>query len=408
MAKVFWGVLGIIASVAAHGAELYTATRVQGTVSPTDINDNEEIVGGSGLPYYTKPPDVFETFSALAGSIRYPYANVQGINNRGVMAGISLTGASNTGPVRAFVLDRAAAATARDLGSLHGSSGTSAAWAINESNVIVGQSETINGAHAVRFELDGTITDLGTLGGTSSVAYDINDTGEIVGESTNAAGARRAFLIQGGKSMIDLGTLGGAEAYARRINNNGQVVGSAMTVDGAWHAFLWSQGVMTDLGSLGFSSEALGINDKGVVVGKSSTTTTGPLGFVWYPGGPMQKLGALVKLAVGEDLYEAVDINNNGVILVSIFHPTYRTGYGYPAILRPGAASAAIGGDQLQLKVGAPPEFAYDAQVDSTQDLQSWTSGTPTRLQGEQTINIGTFKNGMRFFRLSIKPAAAQ
>jgi probable HAF family extracellular repeat protein len=256
--------------------------------------------------------------------------------------------------------------------------------------------------------LDGTITDLGTLGGISSVACDINDTGEIVGESKNAAGARRAFLIQGGKSMIDLGTLGGAEAYARRINNNGQVVGSAMTADGAWHAFLWSQGVMTDLGSLGFSSEALGINDKGVVVGKSSTTTTGPLGFVWYPGGPMQKLGALVKLPAGDDLYEAVDVNNNGVILASIFRPTYRTGFGYPAILRPGAASAAIGGDQLQLKIGAPPEFAYDAQVDSTQDFQSWTSGTPTRLKGEQTINIGTFKNGMRFFRLSIKPATAQ
>jgi probable HAF family extracellular repeat protein len=40
--------------------------------------------------------------------------------------------------------------------------------------------------------------------------------------------------------VTDLGTLGGTTSYGRGINASGQVTGEATTTDGATHAFLWT------------------------------------------------------------------------------------------------------------------------------------------------------------------------
>jgi probable HAF family extracellular repeat protein len=103
---------------------------------------------------------------------------------------------------------------------------------------------------------DGGITGLGTLGGSESNAFGINDQGQVVGysflpdDTTN-----HAFLWQGG-AMTDLGTLGGDFSLARGINAQGQVVGySFIPGTSTNHAFLWQDGAMTDLGTLpGFDS----------------------------------------------------------------------------------------------------------------------------------------------------------
>ena len=70
--------------------------------------------------------------------------------------------------------------------------------------------------------------------------------------------------------MTDLGTLGGTNSYAIAINDRGQVVGYSGTDRGmTGHAFLYSDGAMTDLGTLGgaVGSWASAINDRGQVVG---------------------------------------------------------------------------------------------------------------------------------------------
>jgi probable HAF family extracellular repeat protein len=81
---------------------------------------------------------------------------------------------------------------------------------------------------------------------SSSVAYSINDHGQIVG-SAGAAG--HAFLYSDGK-MRDLGTLGGQSSTATCINNRGEVVGSSETAAGGQVAFLYRGGQMLDLNTL--------------------------------------------------------------------------------------------------------------------------------------------------------------
>src|SRR2546428_2235062 len=127
-----------------------------------------------------------------------------------------------------------------------------------------------------------TILDLGTLGGTSSHARGINDAGQVAGNSTHAFGVEHACLWTPGGTdgvptnpqMKDLGTLGGASSHAWEMNDVGQVVGMSETGAGESHAFLWQNGVMSDLGTLGGTlCFAKGINNLGQVVGQSANAS---------------------------------------------------------------------------------------------------------------------------------------
>jgi probable HAF family extracellular repeat protein len=113
-------------------------------------------------------------------------------------------------------------------------------------------------------------TDLGTLGGTNSVAHAINDAGQIVGSARTAQDLPHAVLWQDGK-LRDLGTGDGVASRAHDINDRGEVVGSFDVNVGDSHyshAFAWENGEMRRLGTPGETeSEANAINERGQIVG---------------------------------------------------------------------------------------------------------------------------------------------
>jgi probable HAF family extracellular repeat protein len=113
-----------------------------------------------------------------------------------------------------------------------------------------------------------TVTDLGTLGGASSGATDLNEAGAVVGWSRTAAGQVHATVWRGGR-IIDIGTLGGPQSSATSISNNFAVVGiSTMTAGGVRHGFLFraNQGAMHNLGL----PHPVRIGDTGAIIGNTT------------------------------------------------------------------------------------------------------------------------------------------
>jgi probable HAF family extracellular repeat protein len=108
--------------------------------------------------------------------------------------------------------------------------------------LVVGEADFGVGARATVWDKNNAATDLGTLGGPHSVAYDVNDFGEIVGASDVASGGRHAFITTIAGPMVDLNSLipansGWVLTEAKAINGQGQVVGNG-TLKGRSRGFL--------------------------------------------------------------------------------------------------------------------------------------------------------------------------
>lgn len=204
-----------------------------------------------------------------------------------------------------------------NLGNL-GSSRATTAYKINNKGQIVGYSTKANLDNHAFLYSQGTMTDLGTLGGNNSYATDINEKGQVVGVSSTATNTTHAFLYSDG-IMTDLGTLGGSKSKAYGINDHGQVVGYAYDTNELWHAFLYSGGNMTDLGTLpgGMVSEARDINNNGQVVGFSNYTSNQFTHAFLYSNGIMTDLGTL-----GSGVSAAYTINDNGQVVGYSGHST--------------------------------------------------------------------------------------
>jgi len=299
-----------------------------GSVShASGINDAGQVVGysymgaGAQHAFITGPNGVgmrdLGTLSDTTNSI------ARGINDAGQVVGSSYVTAEGTH--HAFITGPNGMGM-RDLGTLGGN--YSQAYGINGTGQVVGYSQTAGGAtHAFITGPNGMgMRDLGTLEiypgspmAGQSVAYGINDAGQVVGLSNT--GGRGAFWHAfttgaNGMGMRDLGTLNRDDfSNGNGINNVGQVVGVSL-FSGAFITGLNGEG-MRGLGDLGGRySDASGINDAGQVVGWARTQELARHAFITGSNGAgMMDLASVVHLPDGRVLEQATGINNSGQVI---------------------------------------------------------------------------------------------
>ena len=230
---------------------------------------------------------------------------------------------------------------------------------------MVGRPVPSDPAHAFLYNSSGSLIDLRTLGGQSSFAYSINQSGQIAGQAQTASGTWHGVIWTITGSAIDLGagfaplainneglvggksnqtlqpalynlssgsatdppTLGGAQGQVEAMNDDGLVVGFSDTPTSS-HGFLYdiNTGALTDLGNLAspaWGSDALGVNDLGQVVGGYSLDGTGAAGaaFIYTQADGMQNLNDLIDSSSGWYLETACAINNLGEIVGEGFNP---------------------------------------------------------------------------------------
>jgi probable HAF family extracellular repeat protein len=227
----------------------------------------------------------------------------------------------------------------KDLGTLESGS-DSVALLTNDRGQVVGQSYTddtrpptpscgfLQNLHGFMWE-KGIMRDIGTLGGSCTFTYALNNRGQIVGQSTLAGDAEsHPYIWDPERGLTDLfsrGRLGGSYGYAQWINDAGTVVGTVATHgDAALLAVLWTDNAIENLGALDGDpcSATDAVNSRGQVVGGSGffaadffpdCNTTVEHAVLWDHGTTLD-LNTFVPRDTDLTLNEATFINDRGEI----------------------------------------------------------------------------------------------
>lgn len=295
-----------------------------------DVNDAGLVVGMTRHPtrafVYDIESDTMSPLPSICPSPPCPPLDGigYGVNEVGQVTGETPYLSSEP---HAFRYDPATGQTV-DLGTLGGD--RASGFAINDAGVVVGRSNTTLGyslSHPfVHDPAVGTMQELPLLVPSTPLTYgqaeDINNHGLAVGLSNFDSNPNHWLPVlwdtEAG-TITSLGTLGGTHGKADAISDTGYVTGWAHTVDGKAHPFLWDpeSGEMRDLGVPPGAGGAFGhdVNDDGVVVGHAIYPLSGGgyywRGFVYDPRA--DELTVLPTLG-GEDSWASA-INDLGVVV---------------------------------------------------------------------------------------------
>lgn len=239
---------------------------------PRALNNHGMVVGLA-----MKPGDVFPQRHPTVWRVRpggvtaielgsFVNGQAEDVNERGVVVGWS--SATVFGPPTAFRwTEKEGIETIPPVAGPR-----SQAAGINDAGDVVGSS-TVSPPfvdHAVAWWRDGSVTDIGTMGGNTT-ARSINDVGEVVGFGSPCPTCQpHAFYWSRATGIVDLGTFGGFRSFAFEIDNHGRVTGFYETLPGnVRHAFVWTlAGGKVDLPTLGGASSSTGnINGRGQLTG---------------------------------------------------------------------------------------------------------------------------------------------
>jgi probable HAF family extracellular repeat protein len=278
---------------------LVTGNADTATTDPYEANENPAFCCDGYVAHgFVWRSGAITDMGALGSSAQNSSAS-SGVNARGDVGGQSDNGVID--PLLGYVEERAVFwqdGHLTDLGTLGGTE--SAGFDINNADEVVGAASntvpdqfSLNGwgtqTRAFAWQ-HGTMRDLGTLGGPDAVAFITNDAGDITGvsytnstpNSTTGIPTLDPFLWRHGH-MQDLGTLGGTTGFATWMNEHGEVVGgSNLPGDQTQHPYLWNGKTMIDLGTLGGDNgQANWINNAGDVVGSADLPSGSHDGFFW-------------------------------------------------------------------------------------------------------------------------------
>jgi probable HAF family extracellular repeat protein len=299
----------------------------QTTSSAGAVNDSGVVVGESG--------DRAFRWSAAGGmqEILTPAIAVlpgdavrrrpTGINNAGVVVGYY--GNITVDDTHAFV-QSGPAAVATDIPGPTGYT-PSAAWGINNANVVVGGMDHVTHGRGFRYTV-GSATPaqaLGTLFGgvtDSSGASAVNDSGVIVGDSEFGF-TTHAFRYTDAGGMKDLGSLSSLSSAAA-VNASGAVAGFSNRPDSIRRAVRWAPGtgagspVELPIGGNSYETRATAINDAGWITGFGQSFI--PHALLWAPDNTFFDLDTWLDTtnpAAGANwtLNIANDISNTGLIV---------------------------------------------------------------------------------------------
>jgi probable HAF family extracellular repeat protein len=226
------------------------------------INNSSNIVGQQ---WNTPITDAFLDNNGSVQNLGDNATTAWGINDNGVVVGYLTFPYQIHGNQDAFIYTGGAIQDLHPQSEYPGAN--SQATAINDKGQAVGFIDPLGNANFEAVLFGSPVTYLGNLGGNYSIAYAINNSGQIVGVSATTNGGNDVFLYAGG-SMLDIGP--GYEYGTYGINNSGFVVGQ----DGNNHAFVYANGTRADLNTLLFNTnsgwtlqDASAINDVGQIAG---------------------------------------------------------------------------------------------------------------------------------------------